>query len=509
MATVKNDLTKLLDMERFDTEPWVKGNIPWHYKRLTCSRKKAIELARLGSKLSISYFDLPLYFTQSMIFGAAFSGDYDHIVISTCSQYGKSFVMGHIALLKAFFGEPQYIAGGTADLTAIIMWNTLRAVSDAAPELQNELLEKADKLEKLTTSASKQKIAFKDGGFVEPASLGDMYGDIDHNKAVGRGGNYIVDEAAEVSEKTFVEMERAQFARTDGKSYQIIMISNPHRPGKFYDSLSGEAGERTLVIWMDALTAVEERRWSRKRVETSEFAKNKRTRRVYLLCELEETGDSMFDDPVLYEGSVDGDYIQHFMGIDAAYKGKDSISICLNAVTEDGIAHIQEITTINVHDWENGKTSVEIAKKIARLARSYHVALICVDIGYGIWLVEELSKMGLPVKGINFQSSPSKARVKAKHFAAVYAANKRAEMHLDLQDLMENKAVMFERDAWEQIKSTMPFISEVRQRNGKILIRPKTEIKARMNGKSPDELDSVLLAIQAGITFGGESLTYE
>ena len=144
---------------------------------------------------------------------------------------------------------------------------------------------KPTELERLTTSVSKQKLAFADGGFVEPITLADAYNNnIAQNKAVGRGGNFMVDEASLVSDDTFAEMGRREFARIDGKKFKSVLISNPHRPGVFYDKLTQEnVPERTLVVWADALTAVEEERFDKETVFNSDFAKNKSARRRYLL----------------------------------------------------------------------------------------------------------------------------------------------------------------------------------------------------------------------------------
>ena len=278
MALAKyKDLEALFELQSYDCKPWIIGKIPRHYKRLSCSWETAVRLAKLGASRMASAYGIRCFFTQSLIAGAILSDEYDEIVVCTSSQYGKSWLMGHVGLLRAYDGHKQYIAASSADKTQIIMSYTTASTQEASPEIKNALLMKPTELERLTTSVSKQKLAFANGGFIEPITLADAYQDnIAQNKAVGRGGDFFVDEASLVSEDTFAEMGRREFARIDGKKYLSVLISNPHRPGTFYDKLTDDdPPERTLIIWMDALTAVEEERFDKDTVFHSEFAKNK------------------------------------------------------------------------------------------------------------------------------------------------------------------------------------------------------------------------------------------
>ena len=500
------DLDALFELQSNDCKPWIIGFQAKHYKRLTCSRQEAMRLAKYGASRIAAAFEAKLFFTQAIIAGAILSDDYDEIVVATPSQYGKSYLLGMIGLLSAYEGEKWYIAAASADKTQIIMSYTTSATQEATAEIRNALLMKPTELERLTTSVSKQKLAFANGGFVEPITLADAYNDnVAQNKAVGRGGNYMVDEAALVSEDTFAEMGRREFAKIDGTVFKSVLISNPHRPGTFYDKLTeGDVPERSLVIWMDALTAVEEGRFTKELVYRSEFAKNKSTRRRYLLCVLDVDGGGMFDVPKVHPERIEDEYTQHFLGIDAAYKGKDQISVADVAVDEHGI-RVEEIYLMKKTEWIEGVTSEDIISDIVRIDRHLHVANCCVDTGYGVWLNEGLIKRGVNSHGVNFSETPTKARVKARHYAAVNASNKRAEMHLDLQDLIENGRISFSEQAYHYIKPVMPYITCERTSNGKIKIMDKKKLKAII-GKSPDELDSVLLAIHAAIQYMGDDI---
>lgn len=499
------ELRALLAQREYDLDPWMIGKIPHHYKRLNIPMERAKEYAKKGAAVIYSKFGDTLFFTQALLAGAIFSDDFDEYIIVSCSQYGKSWLMGMIALAMADSGEKVRIAGGSAQLTDIIMDYALKATQKASREIQSHLMMKKDKLEKLVTSTSKTKLSFTNGGYLEPISLGESYsGNIRHNQAVGRGSHFILDEAALISEDVFAEMGRREFASVDGKAMKMVMISNPHQPGPFYDKLTEEnPPKRRLIVWMDALTAVEEERFNEDVVLNSDFAKNKSTRKRYLLCELDTDGTGMFDVPKLAEKPLTGDYIQYFMGVDAAYKGKDNIEVTITAVG-NGKMQVQTTKKIVKKEWVEGKTPKDIIRSIARIAYSYPVSMVLVDEGWGVWLVEGLRDRGLNVRGVNFASAPTKERQRNRHYAATNAQNKRAEMHLDLQDFIENDVLEVTKEVYDEIRDTMLCVTSERKANGKILIRPKEEIKAII-GHSPDAFDSVLLSVHAAVTFLGDS----
>ena len=503
-----NELELLFEDRHFDCDPWIIGKIPKHFKRVSVDKEEMMRLAKSGAAKMASAFGIRLFFCQAMIAGAILSEKYDEIIVITPSQYGKSWLMGHLALFRAWQGAKQYIAGAAANVTNIIMGQVIQATQEASPEIKNALLIKADQIDRLTTSVSKQRLAFATGGFVEAITLGDSYADnIGVNKAVGRAGDFIIDEAALISENSFAEMGRREFAKIDGTKYKSIMISNPHKPGTFYDKLTQEKPPKgTFILWMDALTAVEEDRFTEELVFNSDFAKNKSTLRRYLLCVLDADGEGMFSAPDVYKGTYEGDYTQYFIGVDSAYKGKDNIEVAVTAVG-GGKIHVDTIKEFRYtkKNWIDGKTSEDIIKKIARIANMYGSACVCVDVGWGVWLVEGLIRYGINAIGVNFSEAPTRERISKHHYSATNAQNKRAEMHLDFQDFTDNGLLEVSEEVNEKIKAALPYITSERKANGKIVIRPKEQIKAIIN-KSPDELDAVLLSVHAVVRFLGDSV---
>lgn len=504
MATNKTQLLQLMGLRKRRLPKWTTGYVPHHFKRMSCSHDDAVRLAKLGQKMMYKFFRVKLFFMQALIAGAMLSGEYDEFTIVTPSQYGKSWLLARIALIRAYQGNTIYVAGARKDTTEIIMRHMLVAVQTACQDMRKSLVETKSELNRLTKSLSKTRISFQGAGSVESITLGDTFSGLVQNSAVGRGGDYIVDEAALISDDSLAELGRVDFAKLNGEKCQLCMISNPHKPGVFYDNLTrDEVPERSFVLWLDALTAVEEGRFTEDDVLNGKFSNNRSTLRRYLLCELDVSGDSMFGTAKTYVNGEVKDIQYRFLGVDAAYKGKDDLCVAEADVTSDGMLHISEIITLDKSDWIEGITNHQIIREISSLAHGAVASLTCVDKGFGLWLIQGLEDRGVNVLGINFQGKPTPDRIRANQYAAKEAYNIRAEMHLDLQQLIEDDGIDFEIDAYEKVKDVFPFVLCDRKANGLIQVRPKTEIKKSI-GRSPNELDAVLLAIHAAIVFFGE-----
>lgn len=484
------------------------GYIPKHYKRMTLDTAEQTRLAMIGAARIYSAFGDLLYFTQAVIAGAVLSGDYDKIAVITSSQYGKSFLLARVALLAAFDGTRVNIAAATGDGTDIIMRHAMSAAADSATEIKDALTaETLKRVDKLDQSMSKTRLTFPGKGSVQGLSLGDTFADVSKSKAVGRGGAYFVDEAANISSQAMAEIGRREFSALNGRKEPLVMISNPHKPGYFYDFITKDTmKERECVIWADALSACQEGRWTAQHVLESGFAEHTDTLQRYLLCELPSLGTGMFDTEFVVRTEHTPVYQTKVLGIDAAYKGKDDIRICLCNIEGDKL-YVEAVEKIVKKKWIDGVTSAEIVDQIAQVYHRLGCAYACCDIGFGVWLVEGLTQRGVNVQGINFGAGPTKWRVQHRHYSAVEAKNLRAEMHLDLKDLADHKVIEFSEQAYEQIKEVLPFVISDRTASNKIIVVPKPEIKAKI-GHSPDAFDAVLLAVHAAVLYSEENVSY-
>lgn len=500
---------------KYELPKWTRGYIPRHYKRLNIPMREAFRLAKIGATEALSCFGINLHFTQALIFGAVVDG-YDTIYAITTSQYGKSWTLGAIAIYRAYKGHQVRIAAATAETASIIMTKVIEHLQNADISIQNAVLETGNKIEKLQTSTSKTKISFKGGGCVEIVTLGGNSVDPKkNNNAIGKGGDYIIDEAAQVAEDSYAEIGRREFSSVDGTKELEIAISNPHKRGSFYDSMTKvDYPEGVLCVWMDVRTAYEEDRMkSVSQIVNSEFYRNRSTCQRYLVCELEEFSDeSMFKTMTLNDdSSQNGVGYKFFLGIDSAYTGKDGIDVGLCSQQKNGLCRIEKIINLKEGPWIQGVTSEKIITKILKIIRGLNIKYVCVDIGFGTWLTEGLSKYATDfvLEGVNFQGGTTKARVKAKHYSAVYGLNARAEMYIDFQQLVDSKKLTFTTEAAKKLRPELLATRTVQKNGGKIAIIPKEEIKQRL-GHSPDALDCSVLSVRALIMYNlsGEILAY-
>lgn len=506
MTSIEKIERLLTDIKPFTKRrKWVKGYIPDHYKRLNISKEKAEEFAVLGASFGLTYFKNKYFFTQALIMGAIMDQTYDTFVIVTPSQYGKSWLMAQVALALAFKERQVRVAAGEKSTTNIIMGHVIKQLKTSDDDIKKKVLDYKDKFEKLNSSLSKDRVTFKRGGLVEGITLGMSSNDPRRsNNAIGRGGVYIIDECALISDDVFAEVGRRDFSNIQGIREPLILISNPHKKGRFYDMLTDPyPRDRTLIVWMDIRTSVEEGRVRYpEQVFESEFFKNESTRVRYLLCDLEDYSESsMFSEIQVKEPPNE---VQYFLGIDSAYKGKDDITICLSAQDKHGHIYLIDISKVDKCNWIDGQTSHRILTKLIEIIDRFKVKYVCVDIGQGIYITEGLAqeayRFGYGIEGVNFGSGPTKERVKAKHYSAKYAYNKRAELHMDFKDLIEKERLYATEEVKEKLKDQMNATHMFIKSKDKYMVIEKEKIKKELK-KSPDELDSAILSVHACIKY--------
>lgn len=420
----------------------------------------------------------------------------------------NSWLMGRLALRMAYDGHPMNVGGATEALTEKIMRQSAAAAATAADDVKKALTaEQLKKIDRLDQSLSKTRLSFPGKGQVQGVSLGDTFEDIERNKALGETGAWIIDEAALVSARSMDELGRREFSSIDGTVEPLIMISNPHKPGYFYDSLTRDpVPERECVIWADALTIAQEGRRSADKILTSKFAESRDTLQRYLLCELPTQGDGMFGVPVVRTQPKKAENVVRVMGVDAAYRGKDKIQVCYAEIEPDCV-YFAEVRQIEKKEWIDGVTDKDIIEQVARIYHALGCEWCCVDIGFGVWLVGGLKRRGVNVVGINFGSGPTRERVKERAYSAVYAYNKRAEMHLDLQDMIDHRSCEFSPQVMGQIGEVLPLVSYEVKNSGKKQITAKQTIKTKI-GHSPDAFDAVLLALHAAVLYSLGDVAY-
>lgn len=181
-----------------------------------------------------------------------------------------------------------------------------------------------------------------------------------------------------------------------------------------------------------------------------------------------------------------------FAGIDSATRGKDGTRVCIVAYNTQSY-EIKLLGFESFDDvWIDGYTSQKVGADIANLLRSVNCNAVYIDPMQGQHIIDYLA-INVPemtVKAVNFGGKVSDA---AQGKAAL-AFNRRAEMYINTSDQLKSKRVVAFCDVTELTKQLDATEFEMQEK--KIKVIPKETIKQRI-GHSPDEADSLVLAIQA------------
>lgn len=186
----------------------------------------------------------------------------------------------------------------------------------------------------------------------------------------------------------------------------------------------------------------------------------------------------------------ENDYM--LLGIDSATRGKDSTKACILSYNTETL-EIKFLGFETFDDvWEDGYTSQKVGSDIANFARSINANAVYVDPMQGQHIIDYLvlNAPEITTRSVNFGSRVSEnARGKAR-----MAKNKRAEMYINASDQLKSKRVVAYADAEELERQLNATEFEITAKE--IYVIKKDVIKQRI-GKSPDEADSFVLAIQA------------
>lgn len=523
---------------------WVYGKIPdlSDYRKLSVDNfEEAFKLARLGQEMASSVMPTlkgkPLFltFTQALIIGAAVidrkNADklgldfekYRSVLMVTPSRYGKSFLNAITCLIMAGgYGKEVNIGGATKDKSGIIQNKIVQMVPDTIHAIQDGLVVDNDnedinkRIQRLATQTSKESLMWRNGGSIKLFSTneGNKSADVQAAGAIGIGGDFCVfDEIQLMSPVGFRTASRFMMEGPDTKRF---CVGNPQINGHFKDLYDDPA---TFVIHINDITAIVEQRMTRRGFELTDIPTYSSEYRAFIEVEFpdERSGTRFFTKlPDIYDPAKHKEaYVKYyFIGIDSAYQGADGITVTLLSFNQNGedtwvAIEKQWDAKQNITKWDNG-TTAEIALDILKVWDDYHVIAGCIDIGYGIHIYEKMMELypEIALEPIRFNNKPTESRVEGE-YAAKYAFNKRAEIHLDMKDLCEKEQIFVAPECYEKLLREMREVGNLPD-GSKIKIEPKEKIKARL-GKSPDYLDSACLAVHAmalsGATVTGGEIT--
>lgn len=539
--TVVNSRESMLSHESkeyIESRPkWTFGRIPdlSDYRKLSVdSMKEAFKLARLGQETVSAFFPsyrgAPLYlsFTQSLIVGAAIISreqaekaglDYDKyrsILLICNTRWGKSFVNGIIAIILAGGqGKEVRIGGATKDKAGLIQEKVVSLLPSAAKSIQDGLIvteEDGDinkKVARLATQTSKEALAWRNGGSIKLFSTNENRKNVEVAAAgaIGVGGDTVLlDEVQLMTPVGFHTASRFMMENPDTKR---ICVGNPQIAGHFKDLYDDPD---TFVVHINDIGAIVEERMSRKGMDLTGIPSYSPEYRAFIMCEFPSTtsGDRFFTSLPLPPDKVNlptPERSYWFIGIDSAYKGGDALMVTLISFNEAGdkkwvMVESQVDLKKKYPEWKDD-TTTNIALDILKIMDDHDIQNACLDIGFGIHLYEAITRIApdAQIEPVNFSHAPTDWRVETNLNAKI-ASNKRAEMYLDVRDLCEGKSLYINTDNYDEIIRQMREIGgDSKTASGKIRIEPKAEIKKRL-GRSPDNLDSLCLAVRAMVTSG-------
>lgn len=495
----------------------VKGKIPKHFKRNSIRERegfeKELEYYKLGFTTALSEFNIELWWSQAVQFGAFLSGKYKTGYCVATPRYGKSFLCGIMANHFAYEGENCYAVGSTQEYSGIIIQHAREILVNSHPEVKEMLtfgdsdISAVDKrLKRGLSSFSSEGFSFRNGGKLEGLSAGSNFTDPSKIHVIGRGGNMFGDEASDISPIALGHMGRREFESDDGRKLIMYLISNPRSLNNFYDFMTREdLADDEFVMWLDVVTAIEEGsiKYNKEELMRSQFTITEDSIRENLLCEFPTERSNFFEASPDILDSFDAKCkkLDYFIGVDSAYKGADSIQVTVSVVDEKNHAYVLDTKDIKPKEWIDGITAIDIVNKIVTLANRLNAKGIAIDAGGGAHIVQPLKMRRLAgqlkcqVFDINFGGKVTEIKKLAKEPSAEYAFNRRAEMHLMLRGMIEAQRVSFVRKVWDLISREMAFVSEIQKPEDRLVkIRPKSEIKKLLQ-RSPDELDSVMLSL--------------
>lgn len=515
----KEKLSILLDTvtPQEELKDAVKGKIPKHFKRNSIRERegfeKELEYYKLGFTTALSEFNIELWWSQAVQFGAFLSGKYKTGYCVATPRYGKSFLCGIMANHFAYEGENCYAVGSTQEYSGIIIQHAREILVKSHPEVKEMLtfgdsdISSVDKrLKRGLSSFSSEGFSFRNGGKLEGLSAGSNFTDPSKIHVIGRGGNMFGDEASDISPIALGHMGRREFESDDGRKLIMYLISNPRSLNNFFDFMTKEdLADDEFVMWLDVVTAIEEGsiKYTKEELMRSQFTITEDSIRENLLCEFPTERSNFFEasPDILDSFDANGKNLDYFIGVDSAYKGSDSIQVTVSVVDESNHATVLDTKDIKPKEWVDGITAIDIVNKIVTLANRLNAKGIAIDAGGGAHIVQPLKMRRLsgqlkcPVYDINFGGKATEIKKLAKEPSAEYAFNRRAEMHLMLRGMMEAQRVSFVRKVWDLISREMAFVSEIQKPEDRLVkIRPKSEIKKLLQ-RSPDELDSVILSL--------------
>jgi hypothetical protein len=408
------------------------------------------------------------------IFHAIIFRHYKRLEILCCTQYGKSlFVALACIILTCILKEVVCIVAPTTEKSRIIMRYYIQHLGDGKNFIAT--LEKNTKFERLMLEENKERIMLNNGGGIFVLSANATNSQKGVESAMGAGAsNVILDEASLIPDD--IEATIFRMIAGKGKDAFYCKIGNPFYRNHF---LKTRLDSSYNQIFIDYHQALKEGRYTQSFIEE---ARLKPYFDILFSCQFpdEDSVDRegyipLFSDKLVHEAMEKTvlPFGEKRLGVDIAEGGGDYNAFVLKQKNY--------MSVIKKYKSEN---TMHTASEIKMACNDYEVVdrNVFVDsIGIGKGVVDHLREQKWYVTPVKFSES-AEAEFSSEEFY-----NLRAQCYWQLSQWLKAGGALSKDREWFNLLSI-----KYKIKNGKILIKPKDEIRKEL-GFSPDVLDAAAL----------------
>jgi len=505
-----------------------------NYKRVTVdSQEYADEIAEYGYLVALKILGVKLRYTQALFVGAVNLRVFRKIYLLMSVRQGKTFGMACSALIEAYLSQEINVFASAKPKTDILMsqaWD-IALGDNVDKDFYKSLFDAKDKRERQAISLAHDNIGFStQGSIIAKTTSG--------NQAAGKGGSSYIDESGEISDDNYKKLGRYDLGHDkNGNPLYVVESSNAYALNHFYRAVTNEdVGKDELILWGDIRASFIEGAYRGTSLSIDEYEKMRESEpnKLFdiLVSDIQKSSFYDFDDMIMVNYLSDFGYTsdnrffnitpeiddspastesEFFAGVDLASKGVDRIPVTILEKVSPKRLKVVKVVDVKPEKWSDFETPDVIKNSVITLLNHYNVKAVAIDrTGVGEFLFDAIAgsrELKAKAIGVNFGERPTKSRADNERPRrtpyllsdenAKNAYNKRVEMHLDLKEAIESKIISFSSKTYDMARVEMNAVeSGEESTGGRFTLVNKTKIKAKI-GKSPDILDSIVLALHA------------
>jgi hypothetical protein len=416
--------------------------------------------------------------------------EHNRVQCIAVTQYGKSLAVACALIIDAAVkGEKWAIVAPNADKAGIIMGYVIEHLFDS-PMFTSQLMYELP-IEQLKKERNKSRITFKNGGEVRIYSADAKNRQNVIKSLTGFGSkNVVLDESSLIPNDLYAMVKRMLGGHKDNFLFEI---GNPFQRNHFLRTWQGGQYHR---IYIDYLVALKEGRFTPEYIEEM---KGEAFFDILYGCvfpaesEILEGGWRHIISRAEIEKAMTSEWNPEGrgrLGVDIAGGGADYTVV---TVKFDNIARI-------VAKWKDKDIMAQIPI-IEKIMHDYNIDDVMVfidDTAIGQGLTNRMQEMGYAVNGVRLGNS---ATDNAKY------VNVRTENHwLGSQWIKQGGKIYINEYSDEMYEFS--FVNYKEDTTSKLKLEPKQEMMTREGIKSPDVLDSFILAFTSAVVVTSNDFSF-